>query len=269
MGDSPQSTSITQIAVEEFAEQCRRHLVPLTSHVSCFQAVSLDAEQHRQFLREPLEAIPTSLLERLAPLRLVLVPYLEKGAAGSPGFVAFEKPPPQRLLRRTMFDVRDEIFLLFAIEEQDVADYHYELFNTVACLACGVVREEEFSSFSALVLDELNRGTRGEVDEGSLQLKLQLQRRQRLPRPQDQADAPLLPPGSGGHAHPVSSRTLLRDQCGSRATAAGLPLSAQSLRVAGRNLSAKSWLRIVSGSEQARRRFGSIHEQSLSLGAEV
>ena len=181
MGDTPQSTSITRIAVEEFAGQCRRHLVPLTSHLSCFQAVSLDAEQQRQFLQEPTEAIPTALLERLVPLRLLLVPYLEKGTAGSPGLVAFEKPSNQRLLRRAIFDVREEMFLLFAVEQQDVADYHYELFSMVAGLACGALREEEFSRFSTLVLDELNRGTRGEVDEAGLHLKLQLQRRQHLP----------------------------------------------------------------------------------------
>ena len=181
MGDTPQSTSITRIAVEEFAGQCRRHLVPLTSHLSCFQAVSLDAEQQRQFLQEPTEAIPTALLERLVPLRLLLVPYLEKGTAGSPGLVAFEKPSDQRLLRRTIFDVREEMFLLFGVEQQDVADYHYELFSMVAGLACGALREEEFSRFSTLVLDELNRGTRGEVNEASLHLKLQLQRRQHLP----------------------------------------------------------------------------------------
>ena len=181
MGDSPQSTSITRIAVEEFAGQCRRHLVPLTPHLSCFQAVSLDAKQQRQFLQDPAEAIPRALLERLVPLRLLLVPYLEKGAAGGPGLVAFEKPPDQRLLRHTIFDVHDEIFVLFAIEQQDVADYHHELFNIVAGLACSVFPEEEFSRFSALVLNELSRGTRGEVDEGSLLLKLKLQRRQHLP----------------------------------------------------------------------------------------
>ena len=181
MSDPPQSTSITRIAVEEFAGQCRRHLVPVTSHLSCFQAVSLNAEQQRQFLQEPAEAVPRALLERLVPLRLLLVPYLEKGAAGSPGLVAFEKPSNQRALRRTIFDVHDEIFLLFAVEQQDVADYHYELFRAVAGLACGALRAEELSRFSALVLDELNRGTRGEVDGGGLQLKLKLQRRQHLP----------------------------------------------------------------------------------------
>ena len=51
----------------------------------------------------------------------------------------------------------------------------------VSGLACGALREEELFRFSTLVLDELNRGTRGEVDEASLHLKLQLQRRQHLP----------------------------------------------------------------------------------------
>lgn len=181
MGDPPQSTSITRIAVEEFAGQCRRHLVPVTPLVSCFEAVSLDADQRRQFLGEPIEAIPTTLLERLPPLRLILVPYLEKGSAGGAGLVTFEKPPAQRLLHRSIFDVRDEVFLLFAIEQQDVADYHYRLFNTIAGMACAVVRGEEFTRYSTLVLDELNRRTRGEVDEQSLELKMKLFHRQRLP----------------------------------------------------------------------------------------
>ncbi len=179
--DQPQSTSITRIAVEAFAGQCRRHLVPLTGAVSYFEAVPLDGDQQRQFLREPAEAIPSSLLERLPPLRLILVPYLEKGPPAGTDLVTFQKPPTPKLLRRSVFDVRDEIFLLFGVEEQDVADYHYGLFQAVAGLACGAVRDEEYSRFSRLILDELNRGTRGEVDERSLQLKMQLQRRQRLP----------------------------------------------------------------------------------------
>lgn len=179
--DAAKSASITRIAVEEFTGQCRRHLVPVTQQVSCFQAVSLDDEQQRQFVREPVEALPTTLLERLPPLRLILVPYLEKGAPGSAGLVAFEKPSSHRLLRRSLFDVRDEIFLLFGIEQQDVADYHYELFHAVAALACRAVGEDEFTRFSTLAFDELNRGTRGEVDERSLQLKMKLLRRRRLP----------------------------------------------------------------------------------------
>lgn len=182
MSEPPQSSrSITRIAVEEFTGQCRRHLTPLTAQVSYFQAISLDEEQQRQFLRDPVQAIPTAILDRVPPLRLILVPYLEKGPAGSAGLVAFERPEEQRLLNRTVFDVRDEIFLLFAVEQQDVGDYHNWLFQTIAGLAAQVMKGEEFTGFGSLVLDELNRGARGEVDEPSLQLKQKLQRLQRLP----------------------------------------------------------------------------------------
>jgi hypothetical protein len=181
MADTPESTSITRIAVEAFAGQCRRHLTPITGAISGFEAVSLDSEQQRQFLREPAEAIPQSLLARLPPLRIILVPYLEKGQEGGTDFVAFEKPPAQGLLSSSTFDVHDEIFLFFGIEQQDVADYHYWLFQATAGLGSKALGEDEVSAFSTLVFDELSRGTRGEADELSLQLKLKLQRRQHMP----------------------------------------------------------------------------------------
>lgn len=181
MTEEPQSSSVTRIPVEAFAGQCRRHLTALSAHASYFEAVSLDAEQERQFLREPVESVPRSLLERLPPLRILLVPYLEKGPAEGSDMVAFEKPASARMQTRSIFDVKDEVFLLFGIEAQDVADYHYWLFQGVAMLAAERIREEEATRFSTLVIDELLRGTRGEVDEASLQCKNKVQRRQQLP----------------------------------------------------------------------------------------
>ncbi len=182
MSQVPQETSIRRIPVEEFAGHCRRHLQPLLESVSCFEAMALDDEQRRQIVREPMEAVPQTLLARLVPLRLIIVPYLEKGAtAGSPGLVAFEKPEAARLLNATVFDVKDEIFLLLAAEPEDVADTHYHLYSALAGLASNAVDGREFTRFSSMVFDELNRNTRGEVDDASLQLKQKLARRQRLP----------------------------------------------------------------------------------------
>lgn len=181
MSDETSSSSVTRIPVEAFAGQCRRHLTALNAHTSYFEAVALDAEQQRQFLREPVESIPKSLLERLPPLRIVLVPYIEKGPADGTDMVAFEKPAPGRIQTRSTFDVKDEVFLIFGVEGQDVADYHYWLFQGVALLVADRIREEEVTRFSTLVIDELLRGTRGEVDEASLQWKFKVQRRQQLP----------------------------------------------------------------------------------------
>jgi hypothetical protein len=181
MSDDARSSSVTRIPVEAFAGQCRRHLVPLNAHVSYFEAVSLDADQQRQFLREPVESLPQSLLERLPPLRILLVPYLEKEPAEGSDLVSFEKPEQGRQQPTSIFDVRDEVFLLFGTEGQDVADYHYWLFQSVAILGSATLHDDERARFAALVFDELNRGTRGEVDDASLQWKAKLQRRQQLP----------------------------------------------------------------------------------------
>lgn len=181
MDNEPHSSSVTRVPVEAFAGHCRRHLVPLSGQVSYFEAVALDGERKRQFLKEPIDAVPKTLLDRLPPLRIVLVPYLEKGTNGGTDLVSFEKPPHARRQPSSIFDVKDEVFLLFGIEEQDVADYHYWFYQAVATQGAAAVTAEELASFAALIYNELNRGTRGEVDETSLQWKAKVQRKPQLP----------------------------------------------------------------------------------------
>jgi len=60
-----------------------------------------------------------------------------------------------------------------------VADYHYWFCNGVAELAVARLTPGEFSRFQTLISEELNRGTRGEVDERSYDLKQKLSRKQR------------------------------------------------------------------------------------------
>lgn len=181
MENESSSSSVTRVPVEAFAGHCRRHLVPLNAYVSYFEAVAMDGEQKRQFLKEPVDAAPVSLLQRLPPVRVVLVPFLEKGTNGGTDLVSFEKPPHSRRTPRSIFDVRDEVFLLFGTEEQDIADYHYWFYQSLATLVAAALTDEERTQFAALVYDELNRGTRGEVDEASLQWKGKVQRKQQLP----------------------------------------------------------------------------------------
>ncbi len=181
MSEAPPSTSVSRIPVETFAGQCQRHLQPLNDRVSFFSAVSLNKDQERQYLEEPVEALPRSLLDRVAPLRLVLVPFLEKGHGGSTDLVTFERPQPSSLLARSTFDLGDALFLFLAAQQQEVADYHYWLFNGVASMAVPRVERAEQARFSGLVADELNRNTRGEVDEHSFSLKQKLGRRQHMP----------------------------------------------------------------------------------------
>ena len=181
MSEPPPSTSVTKIPLEAFAGQCQRHLQPVNGRVSYFAAVPLDQEQKRQYIEEPVAALPQGLLDRLPALRLVLVPFLEKGPPGSNDLVSFERPQGQKQLARAEFDLGEAVFLFLSAQQQQVADFHYWLFNGVAAAGIKRVAPEEFSRFTTLIVDELNRNTRGEVDERSFHLKQQLLRRQRLP----------------------------------------------------------------------------------------
>ena len=180
LGDVPTSvTSVSRIPLETFAGQCQRKMQPLVDRISYFSEIALDEDQVRQSLREPAEATPRSLLERIPPIRLVLVPYLEKGPAGSTDFVTFERPANPKVMARSFFALEEAVFLFLAAESQEVADYHYWFYNGIAELAVAKLGPTEFARFNGLVAEELNRSTRGEVDERSYHLKQKLGRKQR------------------------------------------------------------------------------------------
>jgi hypothetical protein len=182
MSDVPvPANSVTRVPLEAFAGQCQRSMQPLLDSITYFSSATLEEEQVRQFLRDPAAATPRSLLERIPPVRLVLVPFLEKGSGGSTDFVTFERPANAKNLARSAFELEEAVFLFLAAEGQDVADYHYWFYNGLAEQAAARVDENGFARFSGLVSDELNRNARGEVDERSFQLKQKLNRKQRLP----------------------------------------------------------------------------------------
>ncbi|MGQ9634015.1 MAG: hypothetical protein ACUVXB_07175, partial [Bryobacteraceae bacterium] len=68
------------LRVEEFAAQCREALVPVSSRFSYFQACPLGEEDVRDYVDEPLAALPPKLVAALPPLSVVLGAYLENPA---------------------------------------------------------------------------------------------------------------------------------------------------------------------------------------------
>ncbi len=180
MSDAPiEAGSVTRVALSDYAGLLT--LSVFTEKLSYFSYQSLDEEQRRQFLKEPLEAIPVALLDRLPALRVVMVPFLEKGAGGNGTQVSFERPSQQRAISRSNLTIGQDQYVFVATEQQDVADYHYWFFNGVAELTSLRLENEEMGRFTTLIMDELNRTARGEVDEQSYLLKQKLRRHKRLP----------------------------------------------------------------------------------------
>jgi len=171
------TSSVTRVPLEAFAGQCQRSLQPVIDRVSYYSVLPMEPDQVRQYLNEPAAALPKALLDRVASLRVLLVPYLEKGPSGSTDLVCFERPQPQRLLTSSVFDVGEAVFLFVASEQQEVADFHYWFFHGLATLVAERIDPDWLSRYQGLVMDELNRMARGEVDERSYELKQKLARR--------------------------------------------------------------------------------------------
>ena len=67
--------------------------------------------------------------------------------------------------------------LAFAVKEQEVADYHYRFYHSLAELIAEHWPEEAQQQYSALLREELNAKINGEVDEESWHLKQAIVRR--------------------------------------------------------------------------------------------
>jgi hypothetical protein len=77
-------------------------MVPVSSKFSYFTALPLSEDDIKEYVEEPVAALPPNLISTLAPVCIALVPYLEKlngkDKTDGPGdTVSFEKPPENRL----------------------------------------------------------------------------------------------------------------------------------------------------------------------------
>jgi len=176
---------LSKLSVGQFAERFRGEMIPLSNTFSYFCAsVPLSEEDVKEYLEEPIAALPPKISALLPKVSIMLVPYLEradgkeKGSIRADEFVCTEKPPENRLSWATQVRFDSEEVLVFALQDQEVSEYHYRLYHTLANLAANSWSEEAQSKYWTLLREELRAGVHGEVDEESWQAKQSLLRRQ-------------------------------------------------------------------------------------------
>jgi len=172
-----------KLSVGQFAEQFRNAMIPLSTTFSYFCAsVPLSEEDLKEYLEEPIAALPPAIAAVLPKISIMLVPYLERvdGSKNVPAseFVCTERPPDNRQFWASQVQIGNEAILLFALKDQEVAEYHYRFYRMIASLISERWAEDAQSSFSSLLREELNAGVHGEVDEESWREKQGLLRRQ-------------------------------------------------------------------------------------------
>ncbi|MCC7498360.1 MAG: hypothetical protein IT160_12330 [Bryobacterales bacterium] len=174
----------SRFPVRQFAERFRSELIPLSNTFSYFSAaMPLSEEDIREYLQEPIAALPPSVAAVLPKVSILLVPYVEKASAkdrqaGTQDFISID-PPPARRQSRVSLTIGDAgVTLAFGLKEQELDDYHYRFFRSIATLMADRWTEAIRHRYAGVIRDELTAQVHGEVDEDSWQLKQSLLRRQ-------------------------------------------------------------------------------------------
>jgi len=176
---------LSKLSVGQFAERFRTEMIPLSNTFSYFCAsVPMSEEDLKEYLEEPIAALPPSIGSVLPKVSIMLVPYLERGDGREKGntlaaeFVCTEKPPENRLSWASQVPLEKEEVLLFALKDQEVAEYHYRFYHVLSSLMGDRWSEGAQNKFAGILREELTAGIHGEVDEESWHLKQGLLRRQ-------------------------------------------------------------------------------------------
>ena len=162
-------------------------MIPLSNTFSYFCAsVPMTEEDLKEYLQEPVAALPPAVAAALPKISILLVPYLER-ANGRDGnraktviaeYVSIEKPLQGQISAATQLTLGAETVLAFALKDQEVAEYHYRFYHLLATVLGEQWAETVETSYSRLLRDELSSEVHGEVDEASWRLKQGLRRSQ-------------------------------------------------------------------------------------------
>lgn len=192
-------SGLSKVSVGQFAERFRAEVIPLSNTFAYFCAsVPMSEEVLKEYLEEPVAALPPAIAAMLPRISILLVPYLERsgerrtskaGRKPRPAldrralekisdFVVGERPAEGRQSWASQISFENETVLLFALKEQDVAEYHYRLYRRLAALVADKWSTQAASSYKTMIREELMASVHGEVDDESWQAKQTLLRHQ-------------------------------------------------------------------------------------------
>ncbi len=161
--------------IEEYARRVRAELKAIDRQFGWYAAIPLADEDQRPYLQDPIESLPPTIRALLPKVGIVLAPYLEKT---TPVTVTTTKPIEAKLaLSARVEQTEDFAMLFFTVKDEQVADYHYFLYDELAGLVSHRWPKKVSDAWHSLLREELSAEMHGEVDERSWRLKQALLRR--------------------------------------------------------------------------------------------
>ncbi|MBV8706007.1 MAG: hypothetical protein JO185_23270 [Acidobacteriaceae bacterium] len=189
-------SSLSRVSVGQFAERFKGEVIPLSNTFGYFCASApMSEEVLKEYLEEPIGALPPSIAGTLPRISILLVPYLERSgervngrkaraaiAEKTADFVVEQRPAEGLQSWASQVSFENETVLVFALKEQDVAEYHYRLYRRLAGIVADTWSADAKAAYKTLIREELTNSVHGEVDDDSWQAKQTLLRRQTNPK---------------------------------------------------------------------------------------
>jgi hypothetical protein len=164
--------------LEALAVALTPHLVRYNDQFSyVFAGVKLHEEDLKDFLEEPITALPPKALALIAPVQLFFVPYLEQvepaPAKGQPAALRVStKRPADGVYGYAAGFFRDPGHALFlAAQESNLNDYHYYFFRSIAAMVTERMPADSQNAYIELLAAEIKAQVHGEMDEVSWRMK--------------------------------------------------------------------------------------------------
>jgi len=142
-------------------------------------AVTLTPAEERTMVREPADAVPESIAQRLGKLRVLLVPFVACFQAGD--MVSFLHPEGEKH-SAVWLENLNRIDLVLACRDFDAHDTGFELLASIAELLRPRLTAGELERYTDLLEEELNQGGSGEIDQDAYEAKQPLRGRGRWSR---------------------------------------------------------------------------------------
>ena len=160
-----------RFTILDVARQVAGQMVPVNSNFSFFSTTPIVEEDLKQYVQEPVAALPPAVGEMLPHIGLLLVPHLERAAGRGPAMVSFEAPPAGRSMLVAEVTVDGQVLIALATSDVDMSEYHYTLYDAIAAQITSRAPASFIEDFGNLLREELKAEANGEIREESWELK--------------------------------------------------------------------------------------------------
>jgi hypothetical protein len=130
--------------------------------------IPLSPAEERTMVREPAQAVPARIAERIGALRVLVVPYI---ACVESGDIVCTTKPAGETHTAAWVEGTERTHLLLASRDINAHDSGFEFLASVAELMRPRLTAAELTAYDGLLDEELRHGVRGEIDEDALSAK--------------------------------------------------------------------------------------------------